>query len=326
MVAAALDLPHVVTSLVAASTDPVAVGRVVTMALDAATTRLLQLGIERLGEPPAAWAWLALGSGARREQALATDQDHALVHATANGDVDAYFAELAGFVTDGLADAGVPRCKGDAMAVHPLMRGDLDTWLGRVLGWMDDLSAKGSVMLSIVLDYRRVAGPLEVEPAIEQLVRANRSRPGLVERLARRALDLKPPTGFFRDLVVEHDGEHRGALDIKHGGLTIVSSIARALAVQAGLSSKDTLGRLEGAGDGIMDRAEAEELGEAFRFLWETRLRHQSDQVRAGETPDDFVRPATLGPVARRGLKESFRVVERAQRQLAAELGIVVHR
>ena len=40
------------------------------------------------------------------------------------------------------------------------------------------------------------------------------------------------------------------------------------------------------------------ELTEAFRFLWEIRLRHQAAQVGAGEAPDDFVDPATLGPIA----------------------------
>jgi signal-transduction protein with cAMP-binding, CBS, and nucleotidyltransferase domain len=45
--------------------------------------------------------------------------------------------------------------------------------------------------------------------------------------------------------------------------------------------------------------------------------------VRRDEAPDDFVDPATLGPVARSGLKESFRVIARAQRMLETDMGIV---
>ena len=52
------------------------------------------------------------------------------------------------------------------------------------------------------------------------------------------------------------------------------------------------------------------------------RLHHQVDQVDAGETPDDFVDPATLGSFSRSGLKEAFRVLGKAQRQLAAEEGV----
>ena len=73
---------------------------------------------------------------------------------------------------------------------------------------------------------------------------------------------------------------------------------------------------------GALDADVAGELTEAFRFLWEVRLRHQAAQVEAGEAPDDFVDPATLGPFARSGLKEAFRVIARAQRQLASEQGV----
>ena len=76
-----------------------------------------------MGDAPAGFAWLSLGSAARHEQALRTDQDHALAYELPAGatdeDVDAYFADLAEFVTSGLEAVGIPRCTGDAMAIHP---------------------------------------------------------------------------------------------------------------------------------------------------------------------------------------------------------------
>ena len=85
--AAGRELPQVVLALVDASSEPVSVGRVVALVVDAMTTRLLTLGIQHLGEPPVPWAWLALGSAARREQALATDQDHAIAYDLQDRDV-----------------------------------------------------------------------------------------------------------------------------------------------------------------------------------------------------------------------------------------------
>ena len=112
-------------------------------------------------------------------------------------------------------------------------------------------------------------------------------------------------------------------LDVKRGGITTIGNIARAQAVRAGVSSKGTLDRLRGAeAAGMLDAESGRELREAFRFLWEVRLEHQVRQVRRGEPPDDFVDPSTLGPVARRGLKESFNVIVRAQRALATEFGV----
>jgi CBS domain-containing protein len=290
------------------------------------TGRLLQLGIERSGEAPAAWAWIALGSAARREQALATDQDHAIALGALDSDpaqVDAYFATLAEFVTGGLEAAGIPRCRGDAMAVHPTMRASLDEWVGRFHRWMDDPSFEGSIMSSIGFDFRTVAGSLDADRPLATAFRDGRTRPRFVRLMARRALSLRPPTGFFRHLVVEARGEHAGRLDVKHGGITIVNNLARAWAIQSGVTQIPTLARLDAVAEaGVVERDLASEIAQAFHFLWDVRLRHQVAQLAAGEPPDDFVDPGALGAVARAGLKEAFRAIGRGQRQLAADLGI----
>ncbi len=320
------DLPRVVTAMVAAGAYPVDIGRVVAVTVDAMTERLLRMGVAAQGDPPCAWAWLALGSAARHEQALKTDQDHALAFDPRPGEevaADAYFARLAEFVTAGLEAAGIPRCEGGAMATDPGLRKPIGAWVQTFLGWIDDPHPTSSILASIGYDFRQVAGPLRAEPVLDDAIRQARAHPPFLHHLSRRALDLRPPTGFFRDLVVAHGGEHAGRLNVKHGGITIVNNLARTYAVGAGLASKGTLERLEGAGAaGALDPSVAHELAEAFAFLWGVRLRHQADQVAAGVAPDDFVDPATLGSLARSGLKEAFRVIARAQRRLASELGL----
>ena len=320
------ELPRVVLEMVDARADPIDVGRVVALVVDAMTERLLSLGVTEAGDAPCAWAWLALGSAARHEQALKTDQDHALAYQPGDAPpelIDPYFARLAEFVTAGLEAAGIPRCRGDAMAVHPSLRKPIDGWVEMFVRWMDAPDAQSSVLASIGYDFREVAGPLDAEPALDDAIRRARERPAFLHQLARRALDLKPPTGFFRNLVVESKGEHAGRLDVKHGGITIVNNLARAWAVQAGVTAKGTVARLESAtAEGTLEGSIATELAEAFHYLWQIRLEHQAEQVRAGVVPDDFVDPATLGPFSRSGLKEAFRVIARAQRLLETEMGL----
>ena len=107
-------------------------------------------------------------------------------------------------------------------------------------------------------------------------------------------------------------------MDIKHGGITIVGNLARAHAIRAGLTAKRTIDRLRASEHaGAIDAETREGLEEAFRFLWEVRLRHHVEQIAAGEPPDDFVDPKELGGVARQGLKEAFRIIARAQKGLA---------
>jgi len=100
-------------TLVEADVDPLDIAHAIAVTIDTLTVRLLDLGIEELGEPPCPWAWLALGSEARQEQGLSTDQDNALAvdcDEAEFSEVDPYFQQLTAFVND----AGrVRRMRGD---------------------------------------------------------------------------------------------------------------------------------------------------------------------------------------------------------------------
>jgi CBS domain-containing protein len=329
VVTAGRDLPHVVVALVDSHADPVSVGRVIALVVDALTERLALLATREIGDAPAPFAWLALGSAARLEQSLHTDQDHALAFELPAGvdvdDVDPWFHDMAERVTAGLEATGIPRCAGDAMAVHPAMRRPLEQWAQRFRRWMNEPDLDARILSSIGFDFRRVAGALDAEPVLDAAVREARSHPKFIELLTRGALTLRPPTGFFRDLVVEAKGEHAGRLDVKHGGITIVTNLARAFGIASGSSAKGSLERLDAAvASGGLEADIASELADAFRFLWQIRLHHQAAQVEAGEAPDDFVDPKALGTLDRRGLKEAFRVIRAAQQVLSTELGVVV--
>ncbi|HXY73240.1 MAG TPA: putative nucleotidyltransferase substrate binding domain-containing protein [Actinomycetota bacterium] len=322
---AARGLPDVVAGLVDAGVDPVDVGRVTAIAIDTMTETLIRLATRDLGEAPVAWAWLALGSAARREQALRTDQDHAIVYEdTADSSAaDRYFGEVGARVTEGLAAAGIPKCEGGVMAANPALRKSVQGWRKALDSWMEAPGIEGSQNTSIVFDYRRVAGTLDAEGVLDEAVSDARNRPLFMRHLAHRALDLRPPTGFFRHFVVGAKGEHAGRLDLKHRGIIIIGNLARIYAVRWGINEKSTLERLRAAAaSGEVDETLTESLAEAFRLFWRLRLEHQAAQVRRGEPPDDFIDPAALTTVTRGGLRAAFRSVGHAQRLLATELGV----
>jgi CBS domain-containing protein len=94
---------------------PHEIGRVITSLTDALTIRLLEMAEEKLGPPPVPYLWLACGSQGRREQTGVSDQDNCLIlHNDFDPDAkhDAYFKELAKFVSDGLDEAGYFYCPG----------------------------------------------------------------------------------------------------------------------------------------------------------------------------------------------------------------------
>jgi len=325
-IAAAREIPDLACALLDDGADAVKIGHVIGSSIDALTRRLLAFAIDDLGEPPAPWAWMALGSEARLEQALHTDQDHGLAYDLGDRpleEVDPYFAQLAERVTAGIEAAGIPRCTGDAMATTPGLRRSVEGWATAFHDWMSDVGLQGSIFSSITFDHRRVSGPLDIEPTLHAVIATATHRyPGFLKHLAHRALDGRPPRGFVRNFVVESKGEHTGRLDIKHGGVTIISNLARIYAIQAGRPEKSTLDRLRAAKEsGQINDDDRQALEEAFRLLWQIRLEHQVRQVRAGTEPDDFVDPGDLGPIARLGLKEAFRIIGNQQRGLATQIG-----
>ena len=309
-----------------ANADPIDVAHASAVTVDTLTRRLLELGIRKLGDPPCPWAWLALGSEARQEQGLLTDQDNALVVDPRGAPMDAfdpYFERLATFVNDHLEEAGIAKCRAGVIASNREWRDTTLEWRQRFRRWIENPGRTGGAFTGIAFDYRPVAGPLEIRPMLDDVIREGASKVEFVRRLGRLAVDGRPPTGLRKDAVVDAKGKTVDALDVKHGGITIVTNLARVYALMSGLTENRTLRRLKAAAvAGRIDEETRLGLEEAFRLLWQIRLEHQTRRVREGLEPDDRVDPRALGPLTRQGLKEAFRMINRAQDALAADLGL----
>lgn len=149
--------------------------------------------------------------------------------------------------------------------------------------------------------------------------------PGLLRLLARFALSRRPPTGFLRGLVVEHSGEHRGRLDLKHGGVIPIVDLARWAGMAAGVTSASTRARLRAAAEAnTLSAADAHTLEDAFSLISELRAEHQIAQVRAGEQPDNYLDPGDLSALMRTQLKGAFRAVATVQNRVVAEIDLGV--
>jgi CBS domain-containing protein len=225
-----------------------------------------------------------------------------------------------------------------ASAANPIFARSLASWHRAAQSYSEDpTQEKALILVSVLTDSRPVwssggptggliGGPIG-GTALGGLweARPDPDQAGLLRMLARFALSFRPPTGFLRDFVVEHSGERRGQLDLKHGGLIPIVDLARWAGMAAGLASASTLQRLRAAeAAGTMESAEAQTLMEAFGFISSLRLDHQVEQLRRGEAPDDFIAPATLNPLARSYLREAFRAVASVQANLSAELSLGV--
>jgi CBS domain-containing protein len=314
---AASSLSRIALRLLDASVAAVDVLAVLATATDAVARRLAELAIAELGEPPAAWAWLSLGSEARREQTLATDQDNGLAYDGVGSDVESYFAAFAERMNTWLARCGYAECRAGVMARNPGWRLPRTGWIELFERWLRAPTRHDVHIAMIGLDVRAVAGPLDIERDLDALLETAREHHYFLAQLGRAALEHRPPTGFLREFVVERSGEHVGTLDIKHGGVVPIVSLARVFALSAGSAAKSTIDRLRaGAALGSVSDETAEELQAAFATVSRIRLEHQAAQLERGEAPDNHVAPHELPPLTRRELKEAFRAIARAQRSL----------
>lgn len=316
---AASRLPRVVEGLVGQDASADDIGRVVTAIGDAVERRLIALVEEEMGPAPVPYCWMALGSRARLEQALATDQDTALVVDDAVDDAGlAWFATFAERVTEALVRCGYPRCSGGVMASNPQWRRTLRAWRREVSSWVTSPTPEAVLHSAVFFDMRPVHGDESLHARLQQHALA--VTPGSATFLAHLAKDAgvhEPPLGFFRGLVLEKAGEHKDRLEIKRGGILPVVELARVHALATGSPAVNTRARLEAARRaGVIGDELADDLRDAFEFIGYVRLRHQSAQVRDGRPPDNFVDPATLSSFEKRHLREAFAIVRTAQQSL----------
>ncbi|MDX1677800.1 DUF294 nucleotidyltransferase-like domain-containing protein [Arsukibacterium sp.] len=282
--------------------------------------RLLELAEEQLGPPPVPYCFLALGSMARDEQLVLTDQDNALILDNRFDPKlhDKYFEQLASFVSDGLAACGYSYCTGKVMATNPQWRQPLKVWQQYFENWITRPSAERLLHSSIFFDLDGVWGELQWAEQLQQLVsKLAQKHPLFLASMTRNALSRTPPLGFFKDFVMEQDGKQNNILNIKRRGTAPFVDLIRIHALAIGSTESNSYSRLQHIMDArILPKGRAEDLRDAFEVIAMTRIRHQAAALRSGVQPDNNVLPEQLSEFERKHLKEAFQVLSNAQKFL----------
>ena len=324
---AARELRPTVVALHAARVAPVNVSAVYSVFVDALTRRMLELTLEESGGVGTEFAWLALGSQARREALPSSDVDSAVVYFGTPDEraVEPRLLEVTRTVVERLEACGLRADSHGATASDPRFVRSLRSWQRAAHSWLEDpTQEKALVLVSVLVDSRPVWGIHTGTPVADSF-RPAPGNPALLRLLARFALSHRPPTGFLRGLVVESSGEHRGRLDLKNGGVLPIVDLARWAGMTAGVTSASTSERLRSAAAAhSLPDAEARTLEDALALITSLRLEHQVQQLQAGQEPDDYIDPATLTRLTRSYLREAFRAVASIQKHVAAELSVGV--
>ena len=275
-----------------------------TAAADARTRHLVEGFVHQAGPPPGRFAWVALGSHARRELHCASDQDHALIWQTDRAAGSSYADDLAESVIAGLVEFGMRRCDGGYMA---------DRWSLGLADWIEQARARiesptpdAVLATDIFLDVRAITGDLDVAPVSAQLL-AGADSPRLLHGLAAVAISFAPPLTALGRLP-------RGDVDLKRVGLAPSVLLARLYGLRAGTTALATVDRLRAAQErGLLSDELSDRLVAGFETLVHLRLCHQLAQVAAGQPVDDRVAVRALAEADQHALHEAFRAIRAAQ-------------
>ncbi|HET98571.1 MAG TPA: cyclic nucleotide-binding/CBS domain-containing protein [Desulfurivibrio alkaliphilus] len=322
----ARKVPSVVRTLIEEGAKANNITRMITILNDHILERLLTLLMEDLGPPPLPFCWLLMGSEGRSEQTFKTDQDNALIYAWPENEekreaAARYFKMLSERAIENLVACGYPLCPGEMMASNPKWRLPAPEWKKQFDSWIRTPEPKDVMHSTIFFDFRGGYGDLSLANDLrDHLVKSIPGQELFLYHLARNAMEARPPLSFFRNFIVEKDGQHRNALDLKTKGLVPFVDFARIFALKHGIRESNTLGRLQLLHEGGHISPEMyNETVKAYEFLMQLRLFHQLFKMEAGEQPDNYINPAQLSELEKQTLKESFEVVRRLQNHIKQE-------
>ncbi len=296
-------------------TKAAATSAILSVVIDSLVRRALELVVAQpQNRHLDGFAWLTLGSVARREAMPSSDVDSALSWRDELGGQAPRLRALAAEVHELLDGCGLPSDRNGAVASKPMFSRSQSDWLHAAQGWLSDpLRDRGLILSSLLIDGRVVWGDpgLHTVPAAYQRIREQ--HPNALRLQLLDALSGKVRTRSLRDVL----SRRGGTFDLKSHAVTPIVNLARWGGLTAGVTSASTPTRLQaGAEAGALSERDARTLCDVFAMLQRLRMTHQVEQVAAGHTPGDIITMSELSPLNRSLLGDGLREIAAVRRRV----------
>jgi CBS domain-containing protein len=288
---------------------------------DALIAKTIELAIAELEEegtplPEIDWCWMGLGSEGRGEQLLRTDQDNALVFSDIpSAELESTrerFLLLATKVTKQLNACGFEYCPADMMASNPRWCLSLNEWKEQFSRWILTPTNQNILHCNIFFDFRALYGATPLTAALTQHIFELIDQQNLfLPLLAKNALQNPPPLSFFRNFVVEKDGQHKDAFNIKARAMMPLTDAARLLTLGNKISKiNNTFERFEKLAE---VEPKYKELFQQAADAYESLMRYRAIQGLKNQDSGKFFKPEDLSKMERLNLRNCFRPIQELQ-------------
>lgn len=287
---------------------------------DAVVQRAIHLAIRKMDTPPpVAFSWISIGSQGRKEQLLFTDQDNGLIFSDVpESDYEItqkYFLKLAKTVTKTLNVIGFEYCPADMMARNPDWCKSISKWNEQFTNWIKNPNEKSILLSSIFFDYNHIYGDKSlVDNLTENIYNTLDDTSRFYNILAKDAMKNPPPLGFFKQFLVEHNGEQKDLFNIKSRALMPLIDAARILCLSKKTKNiNNTYERYEKLAE-LDDNNK--ELFLSCAYAFKALLKFKTKQGILNDNSGKFIELSMLTKEEQLKLKRCFKPIQEIQESL----------
>ena len=316
-------LPGLIRDMIDAGARSKALCMVIGTTYDEVIVRCIELSIDEIGRPPVAFAFLSLGSNARHEMTMFSDQDNAIIFEdtaqTASDKIRAYFLKLGDKVCSKLNASGYHFCPAGIMALHPKWCLSKKEWQNKLKNIMSAPTADGFLEFNVFFDLKCTYGDVDLAGAIHsQIQLLMQQHPLFVSYYAKNALTHKTPVNVFGQLKIERQDGAK-TLNLKEA-LRPIEIFSRIYALKHGITAANTIERLN-------EIRAKEEISEAFyketvyifNYLWRLRFFNQIFKHSGLDKVNDDLDIDELNNLEAEHLKEVISRISTLKRKISLD-------
>jgi signal-transduction protein with cAMP-binding, CBS, and nucleotidyltransferase domain len=294
---------------------------------DAITHRLVEFAIEEMGDPPAEFAFLALGSEGRREQTLVTDQDNAIVFEDVPNEkfaeVNRYFLYFGKKINLWLDKIGYQYCQGEVMAGNPQWCQPISRWKKYFSDWINQKSQDGVLGVAVFFDFRIVYGSEKYTDELRKHINKIIDGKNLFFKLlASEVSKYNIPTDIFKENGLENGPGPAESFNIKNAISPLVDFI-RVYSIQHHVGESNSLLRLEKMlRKNIIPEEEYHEIENIYSRMMEIRFRSHVNAILDNKSPDNMVTREELTVIEQTMIRKTFSEIIRYQQKILDDFSV----
>lgn len=318
----------VLTNLISDEISTIHTLEIITKLYDQLVRHCVNLAVHSLdkqgyGLPPVPFAWYQMGSGARGEQFMLTDQDHFLVYANSDNDsVPPYFALLGEEIVKQLKQAGYQKCDGKMMASEAIWRGSLSDWKMRFQEWLIKTTDEQIIVGLNFLSFRFLYGDRNVDAAFTKMVQDSFKRAQTFLFYMAQQEQNNPIPQFETSLfTLFRTKEKNEMIDIKLNALFPLHHCLQILGVLKGFTNRTPLQLLAGLVEaGELSDDFALDIRHAYEVALKARIQLSWNRHLRGEQSTTIIQFNAIRRWERNELKTMLQTVHALQMHLLAKL------